>query len=240
MILKDENAVVQGVVTTDGLFDGTIATKFEEFYIEPTARYLDENEDTSPTYHSIAYRTSDVTVPPHPLPCASHQLHEGSLRDTFDRGKTYNDTSEGFYEPLLDNKIGLYSKESHGRILNLETKNEARYYDRSSGDRVARHLHKRATVDPRKTTCMLYLQADHQFFARYGTEEACIEVMTRHVQKVNSIYKHTGRSWTIRLIRDDTIFSKDVTFEGTHGSIPFDVSHSYAGTVLGMFVDILV
>lgn len=61
------------------------------------------------------------------------------------------------------------------------------------GDRIARHLHKRATVDPRKTTCMLYLQADHQFFARYGTEEACIEVMTRHVQRVNSIYKHTGK-----------------------------------------------
>ncbi|KAI4486881.1 hypothetical protein M0802_012251 [Mischocyttarus mexicanus] len=183
-VLEDENAVVQGVVTTDGLFDGTIATKFEEFYIEPTARYLDEKEDTSPTYHSIAYRTSDVTVPPHPLPCASHQLHEGSLQDTFDRAKTNNDTSEGFYEPLLDNKIGLYSKETNGRIFNLETKSEARYYDRSnSGDRIARHLHKRATVDPRKTTCMLYLQADHQFFARYGTEEACIEVMTRHVQK---------------------------------------------------------
>lgn len=69
---------------------------------------------------------------------------------------------------------------------------------RSAGgrDRIARHLHKRATVDPRKTTCMLYLQADHQFFARYGTEEACIEVMTRHVQRVNSIYKHTGGcSW---------------------------------------------
>lgn len=62
----------------------------------------------------------------------------------------------------------------------------------SGRDRIARHLHKRATVDPRKTTCMLYLQADHQFFARYGTEEACIEVMTRHVQRVNSIYKHTG------------------------------------------------
>lgn len=60
-------------------------------------------------------------------------------------------------------------------------------------ERFVRHLNKRATVDPRKTTCMLYLQADHQFFARYGTEEACIEVMTRHVQRVNSIYKHTGK-----------------------------------------------
>lgn len=56
-----------------------------------------------------------------------------------------------------------------------------------------RHVNKRATVDPKKTTCMLYLQADHQFFQKYGTEEACIEVMTRHVQRVNSIYKTTGK-----------------------------------------------
>lgn len=48
-----------------------------------------------------------------------------------------------------------------------------------------------ATVDPRKTTCMLYLQADHLFFQKYGTEEACIEVMTRHVQRVNDIYRIT-------------------------------------------------
>jgi uncharacterized membrane protein len=57
---------------------------------------------------------------------------------------------------------------------------------------VVRHVHKRATVDPKKTTCMLYLQADHLFYQKYGTEEACIEVMTRHVQRVNSIYKATG------------------------------------------------
>lgn len=57
---------------------------------------------------------------------------------------------------------------------------------------VVRHVHKRATVDPKKTTCMLYLQADHLFYQKYGTEEACIEVMTRHVQRVNSIYKTTG------------------------------------------------
>lgn len=48
------------------------------------------------------------------------------------------------------------------------------------------------SVDPNKTTCMLYLQADHQFYQKYQSEEACIEVMTRHVQRVNSIYKTTG------------------------------------------------
>lgn len=62
---------------------------------------------------------------------------------------------------------------------------------------IFRNVNKRATVDPKKTTCMLYLQADHQFFSKYGTEEACIEVMTRHVQRVNAIYKNTGKFWNI-------------------------------------------
>ena len=48
--------------------------------------------------------------------------------------------------------------------------------------------------DPSKTTCMLYLQADHLFYNMMGSEEACIESMTRHVQRVNSIYQTTGKN----------------------------------------------
>ncbi|GBM35585.1 hypothetical protein AVEN_121036-1 [Araneus ventricosus] len=47
-------------------------------------------------------------------------------------------------------------------------------------------------VDRRKSTCLLYLQADHLFYQRMGSEEACIDAMTRHVQRVNSIYRTTG------------------------------------------------
>ncbi|EGI69097.1 Disintegrin and metalloproteinase domain-containing protein 10, partial [Acromyrmex echinatior] len=222
--------VVQGVVTQDGLFDGSVVTRFEEYYIEPTSRYLNKNEDTSPPYHSIAYRTSDVTTPPHPLPCASHQLHqERSLRDSFDRNYRYNN-SQAFYEPLLGEHVALYSRENNARVLTLETNNDVEYTDAVSGrDRIARHLHKRATIDPRKTTCMLYLQADHQFFARYGTEEACIEVMTRHVQRVNSIYKHTdfnqdGRpdniSFMIKRVKvhsEDALRDPHYRFPGNYG-----------------------
>ncbi|ROT78498.1 putative disintegrin and metalloproteinase domain-containing protein 10 isoform X2 [Penaeus vannamei] len=50
---------------------------------------------------------------------------------------------------------------------------------------------KRSGVDPKKTTCMLYLQADHLFYEKIGSEEACIEAITRHVQRVNSIYTVT-------------------------------------------------
>jgi hypothetical protein len=56
-----------------------------------------------------------------------------------------------------------------------------------------------AAIDPHKTTCMLYLQADHLFHQKFGSEEACIEVMTRHVQRVNSIYQGTGTTTSIKM-----------------------------------------
>ncbi|KAG4074252.1 hypothetical protein HA402_008661 [Bradysia odoriphaga] len=43
----------------------------------------------------------------------------------------------------------------------------------------------------RKITCMLYLQADHTFFQKMGSDEASIEAITRHVQRANFIYKNT-------------------------------------------------
>lgn len=48
-------------------------------------------------------------------------------------------------------------------------------------------------IDKKKKTCMLYLQADHLFFKQMGSEEASIDVMTRHVQRVNSIYREIGK-----------------------------------------------
>lgn len=191
-ILEDDGAVVQGVITEEGLFDGTVSAGMEEYYIEPSSRYSTEDDDTSPPYHTIAYRASDVTSPNQPLRCASQHLKHGTLRDSIDR---VNASSGPLYEHLIDDEVqshgGFYSKEATARQSTSERNYDLEYLDRVYRERYARHLHKRATVDPRKTTCMLYLQADHQFFSRYGTEEACIEVMTRHVQKVNSIYKHT-------------------------------------------------
>ncbi|XP_015585576.1 disintegrin and metalloproteinase domain-containing protein 10 isoform X2 [Cephus cinctus] len=236
-IVGDEMAVVQGVVTEDGLFDGTVVTGLEEYYIEPTSRYLMGDEDTSPPYHTIVYTASDVTSPPQPLRCASHDLHQSTLNHGSDRSSFYvNDSSQPLYEHLIDNEVhmhgGLYSKKINVNVTTTAKpdKNfDLEYLDRIYRERFARHLHKRATVDPRKTTCMLYLQADHQFFARYGTEEACIEVMTRHVQRVNSIYKHTdfnqdGRpdniSFMIKRVKvhsGDAIRDPNYRFPGNYG-----------------------
>ncbi|OAD56554.1 Disintegrin and metalloproteinase domain-containing protein 10 [Eufriesea mexicana] len=231
-VLEDENAMVQGIVTEDGLFDGTVVTAFEEYYIEPTNRYLNKEEDTSPPYHSIAYRVSDVLTPRRSLPCASHRLRQSTSHDSTERASNhgYGNDSRTLYEPLLGERQAFYSKENGARVLTSDRdKTVARMETTSDGDRIARHLHKRATVDPRKTTCMLYLQADHQFFARYGTEEACIEVMTRHVQRVNSIYKHTdfnqdGRpdniSFMIKRVKvhsEDALRDPNYRFPGNYG-----------------------
>ena len=55
---------------------------------------------------------------------------------------------------------------------------------------------------------MLYLQADHLFYERVGSEEACIEVITRHVQRVNNIYKVTGELLLLKKILDIYSMSK--------------------------------
>ncbi|XP_008548211.1 disintegrin and metalloproteinase domain-containing protein 10 [Microplitis demolitor] len=201
-IAEDDNAIVEGIVTEDGLFDGFVSTGAEEYYFEPTSRYLtrtqdseNKDNDTSPTYHTIAYRASDVVAPPQPRRCPSRELHKGNLKNFVDENNSKkNESFEPYFEQLQDQEIrdsgGYYSRELNRRQANKGGSN-VQFIDGINRDRFTRHLHKRATVDPRKTTCMLYLQADHQFFSRYGTEEACIEVMTRHVQRVNSIYKHT-------------------------------------------------
>ena len=75
MFTDDDQAVVHGVVTEDGLFDGTISTKLEDYYIEPVHRYLKSGETfPSLNYHSIIYRHSDV-VHPNYTNCASEKLY---------------------------------------------------------------------------------------------------------------------------------------------------------------------
>lgn len=342
-VSDDELAEVRGLVTEDGLFDGTISTRLEDFYIEPVSRYVKQNTSV-PHFHSIVYRSSDVYSPQLTQPCASQLLHlnnnaphgtnkdrtasvrrkETNLADdendrigdiwnteiNEDRTVTIENKrshKEGFENDVTqssgekenyevygnglektsskvnflnevedkerriseinrihkinlneseslrisnNNKVDVKSNKiignsrtrgpgldavsrSHrknrskrwpsvkatqptdpssytGSYQNTASRNTSRLdtyyynpnvlYDFPNGSLISkgspyevRHVHKRSTIDPKKTTCMLYLQADHLFYQKYGTEEACIEVMTRHVQRVNSIYKLTGK-----------------------------------------------
>uniref|UniRef100_A0A182X8B8 Uncharacterized protein n=1 Tax=Anopheles quadriannulatus TaxID=34691 RepID=A0A182X8B8_ANOQN len=70
----DEHSHVHGVLTSDNLFDGTVVTNLEQYYIEPAARYSPELERRHGV-HTVIYKLSDVKI---------HQNHHGHHRP--DRG----------------------------------------------------------------------------------------------------------------------------------------------------------
>ncbi|XP_065333192.1 disintegrin and metalloproteinase domain-containing protein 10 isoform X1 [Cloeon dipterum] len=151
----DESVEVKGLVTSEGLFDGSLTwPNGESIYVEPTSRYVQLWSDDVP--HSVVYRSGDVRDPELPA-CASQELHD-RLQGTPSA-------------PAAATNVTAASRRK--RWLHGARRKRA------------------AAIDPHKTTCMLYLQADHLFFQKFGSEEACIEVMTRHVQRVNSIYQGT-------------------------------------------------
>ncbi|XP_074114801.1 disintegrin and metalloproteinase domain-containing protein 10 isoform X2 [Cotesia typhae] len=180
----DEKATVHGIITTEGLFDGTVITGTDEIYIEPFARYshlvrrdIKELNHPDNHHHSIAYRSSDVSTPLDILnrPINSECISEN---DPFNFTHALNDPILFDADEFLN---GDYSKNAD----NEES------FDMYRDDREKYLRSRKRTVDPKKTTCMLYLQADHTFVEHYKSEEACIEVMTRHVQRVNAIYRYT-------------------------------------------------
>ncbi|KAG8235170.1 hypothetical protein J437_LFUL015476 [Ladona fulva] len=199
----DESAHVEGLVTSEGLFDGTVTlSNGEVFYIEPSSRYFEprakreataDDDEVSPGFHSVIYRASDVVMPPsHSPACPSHLLHLKRMEESLEGFE--DDEEEGkrrYLPPRSPMSLRMNATQSHAsHKASHEGSEKNDMGNRTKGVRKKRWATGGA-IDPRKTTCMLYLQADHLFFQKFGSEEACIEVMTRHVQRVNSIYKAT-------------------------------------------------
>lgn len=83
--IDHDDSIVHGILTENNLFDGSIITPTENYYIEPASRYSSELNDNG--IHTIVYKTSDVHMLPHQKPpsstdpttkhyCASQRLHE--------------------------------------------------------------------------------------------------------------------------------------------------------------------
>ncbi|XP_076258689.1 disintegrin and metalloproteinase domain-containing protein 10-like [Rhynchophorus ferrugineus] len=198
----DDTATVHGIITKDGLFDGTIITKSDEFHIEPISRYFNESTTREPTFHSIVYRISDVKDPRDGHHCASQRFYEqnyleNGLHHPHFREKRW--LLQGMAKQPYHDDLVFLNRSKRPFMTSFDINHQQIDEELETGNRthvdasalVFKNVYKRASTDPKKTTCMLYLQADHQFFQKYGTEEACIEVMTRHVQRVNSIYRNT-------------------------------------------------
>ena len=73
------------------------------------------------------------------------------------------------------------------------------HYDDVSGgerhrERYRRHRRHKRAIDPTKTTCTLFVQADHLFYQKFHSNtETVIEQLTQHVQGVNDIYRPIGK-----------------------------------------------
>ena len=153
-------------------------------------RYFKSEE--TPEFPAVIYSIDDVKHPEamhqhnsnhRQSSCHSHHLHlKAKERWLADRSShTHNQSDIGLFESLPESPnfhngvLGVDSPPSKKRRLRQRKRSLGEYY-------------------PKKTTCMLYLQADHLFYQmKDKSEEACIEEMTRHVQRVNSIYRAVGK-----------------------------------------------
>ncbi|XP_054721381.1 disintegrin and metalloproteinase domain-containing protein 10-like [Uloborus diversus] len=247
----DDDSSVEGVITSTGLLDAVIDTRSEQYFIEPSSRYFPASH---PPFHSVIYRLSDVHFP---LGNESHKsapsVYSTIIAGVHKRGRSKHSSktedsssSNGLLSrqrrkdatsrSLSSNSSGknpLYWRDGDSlRYRGFEHYGDSeRYGVRSnqrthwSEDRSDRHV----AIHPQKSTCMLYLQADHLFYQRMGSEEACIDTMTRHVQKVNGIYRNAdfdqdGRpdnvSFLIKRIKVHTLEAlKDpgYRFQGNYG-----------------------
>lgn len=77
-ITDDENSHVHGVLTADNLFDGTISTNTEHFYVEPSEKYSKELPKSG--VHSIIYKLSDVKIDTHNHKDVEHEAHCASAK----------------------------------------------------------------------------------------------------------------------------------------------------------------
>ena len=160
---------MHGVLTSAGVFEGSIVTETSEHYvIERASRYFSEPRD----FHSVIYRESDVILPArlNTSRCYADTLHEALQRNA-----------------------------------TRSEQNGPNFF------KYARSRHKR-DIDHSKTTCTLYVQADHLFYKKFGSnQETVIEQLTQHVQGVNDIYRIIGESCYVVLI--------EASKEHTHANI---------------------
>ncbi|XP_059610319.1 uncharacterized protein LOC132257444 [Phlebotomus argentipes] len=288
----DENAHVHGVLTSDNLFDGTISTNVETYYVEPARKYSKALDDAG--IHSIVYKLSDVKSHPslHAEHCASEKFHRRRVLNSYFGGERkrakrwlpeelsesqnpplpldldvpYNDDFSiinrnnrndddkgsnagvisrtksnrqnilvGNYNPNSDfnlrntfgNRNIIVSSFDNSKVPTTIPSNSSRPSHKTHVEIITKHgatkkpniivnnynpdvilthnnynnyihlnvknelLEQSKSAYDKKSTCMLYLQADHTFFQKMGSDEASIEAITRHVQRANIIYKNT-------------------------------------------------
>ncbi|KAK2144321.1 hypothetical protein LSH36_767g00016 [Paralvinella palmiformis] len=179
---REPRSRIHGVVGKDGVFEGKITTAGEQYVIEKSDRYFHERQP----FHSVIYKHSDVQTDAFlDSYCHSDELHRKVKRwqdeDARMRDKGMARAQRRSYDAAWEAVDYSHRNQSHLDYMDVVWR-----YKGTNGYRDARQ---RRAIDPTKTTCTLYIQADHLFYQKFGNnEERVIEQLTQHVQGVNQIY----------------------------------------------------
>ena len=146
-------------------------------------------------FHSVMYRHSHIHMPTlNATLCTADKLHRKlklQMADATKRTRKSDSSMSGlgfFRHSSLKQSIGTTPADAMDNMYSTQRPRE--------GQQQYKHLHRRhkRAIDPSKTTCTLYVQADHLFFQKFHSNpETVIEQLTQHVQGVNDIYRIIGK-----------------------------------------------
>ena len=177
-LVDDAKSHVHGIITKEGLFEGKVLTVDEHYSIERASHHFREPQN----FHTVMYKHSDVTLRRSGT-CLSDELYRNVTRPP----------------PRLKNQRLKRNPKDHGRH---SRKKYAKYRDHHANvaEKYLDHNVQKRGIDKKKTTCTLYVQADHMFYNKYNNEELVIEQLMQHVQGVNGIYAVIGKQYHTLLL----------------------------------------
>ncbi|KAL1007267.1 hypothetical protein UPYG_G00084320 [Umbra pygmaea] len=159
-VFGEKGTLTHGSVV-DGRFEGFIKTHQGMYYVEPSERYI---RDEDMPFHSVIYHEQDIHYP--------HKYgSEGGCADhsVFERMKKYQASAVEEPQKEINSALEEESFHDHGPLV----------------------LRERRAAQIEKNTCQLFIQTDHLFFKYYGTREAVIAQISSHVKAIDSIYQST-------------------------------------------------
>ncbi|XP_060552175.1 disintegrin and metalloproteinase domain-containing protein 10-like [Ruditapes philippinarum] len=176
--IKEDHSSIKGVLTKGGHFEGKIITHNETYFMERTIHHFQHADE----FHTLVYRISDVTFNSSHSSCAHARLKERQRQLT---GSRYSSTANvKKYETgkTIDTVTSAGDKtRNYSRELNIENLENEKVQNK----RVKREL------DPTKRICELYMQADHKFYEKYGSNvDTVVEKLTQHVQAADGMYRN--------------------------------------------------
>ena len=166
LFFSGERSHVFGIINSRGHFHGQVQTHNDTLFVEPSHHYFTEGQP----FHSILYRLSDVNFDFNHMTCSASKQRQQFKTKIIKLEKDSSNANDFLEEASDENRYVYNAEQSHGRT-------------------------KRATtIDPTKIVCELYVQADHLYYEKYGSNaDTVIEQLSSYVQAVNNIFQPIGK-----------------------------------------------